>query len=178
MPILVGALTLAGWQTDHYLLKRIIDSPIPVNPMTSVLFLLCGAAILFSNLRPALTRALAYIIGAIALLKGCDLIFDTAFRVDALLYANEVTLEPAFPNTMAPLTTLNFVFLALALAIKPGRLQKLCLLPPVLISLCTVATYALGDVSFRIIPFFTPMALITAVTFFLASCALVLKADA
>ncbi len=168
VPILVGALTLLGWQTDSYGLKRIIDSPIPVNPATSVLFIMLGLAIL----RPSFTRIAAPVIGLMAALKCCDLFFGTEFHIDAYLFANDLAYEPAFPNRMAPTTTLNFLFLALALALRPGMARRLFLLLTIIISLYTLTAYAFGDGSFRGIGMFTPMALITAITFLAAACGL------
>ena len=165
-PVLVGAVTIAGWEFDSYAMKRIIDSPIPVNPLTSVLFMLLGLSILC----PALARAAALLIGVAALIKCCDMFLGTDFHIDMVLYASELPFEPAFPNRMAPTTTLCFLCMALALGLESRLWRTLFLLLVTAIALYTIAAYVVSDGSFRLIPFFTPMALITAITFFVSAC--------
>src|SRR4051812_7188722 len=95
LAMLIGGLALAGWQWDIDILTRIIRGAPVINPLTAVGLVLLGIEVIrqhsgsknvFLEKASLLVVALLLIITA---LKLSDLLFNTSFNVDSLLFGEK-----------------------------------------------------------------------------------------
>lgn len=177
MAILSAALTLFGWVFDVEPLKSVLPGLVAMNPATAVAFGAVGLSVWLASF-PAnrrgvqrSSRVFAVVAVGIAALKllgytGLDL------GIDRLLFSDGLgAYKP--PNRMAPNTAINFLLQGLALLFidfesRKGRrpFQALPFLSGT-ISLLAIVGYAYGVRSMYGLTSFIPMALNTAVSFFI-----------
>ena len=180
--IAVGGAVLVGWSQDLENLKRIIPGFVAMNPMTAVLFICSGIALLFvtraKRLR-ALTiaaRLLALIVVLIGLTKFVDVFVHWLPDFDEMLFANKLRdVRDQLPNRMAPNTALNFFLIGLALVTidLPEKRFSFSQAVAILVgfgALLPITGYAYGARFFQGHPAFIPMALHTAIVFLLLAC--------
>jgi len=179
-PVITGLLVITGWVSNSYILKRIIDSPIPMNPVTAVLFILLGIIIVTGH-KKKLYFLINIAVLVISLLKLLDIFYGTSFQVDSYLFIGKLHDEPAFPNRIAPNSALNFFLIAVANIILMGTSKirivagQLLLFIVTIISLFAFVGYIFNIRSFYGVGIFTPMALITSINFFVTSCGLLIN---
>src|ERR1051325_1719604 len=187
LAISVGAMVLLGWSFRIEELKRVVPRFVAMNPMTAVLFVCSGIALLL-NLKPHRGRALqrlgagfAAIVFAIALTKLLDIALDYFPNVDEWLFASQL-LDPRdqFPNRMAPNTALNFLFAALSLLTLDSPSKRFSVAPSQALAilvgfgaLLPLTGYLYGVQTFRGLASFIPMALHTAAIFLVFAAGLV-----
>jgi hypothetical protein len=181
--ILVGALVLVGWTLSIEILKRVLPSAVAMNPTTAIAFILAGLALVFSQAHRAralhLARACGVFIALIGLLKLSAVLFGWNVGVDRLLFRSQLAIETTGqPNQMAPNTALNFLMIGCAFLLMGKRVGKnfypTALLSAItaLNSLLSIIGYGFSTRTFYTIGSYIPMALHTAVTFFVLSVGL------
>lgn len=198
--ITIALLALAGWQWDIALLKRPIPGLTAMNPMTALVFLLSGFSLLLltpasGNAARTLPRTsiatssapgtrwgylLAIVVLAIALLRIGSPLLPAGWEIDYLLYRDRLLVDQAgnISNRMAVNTAFYFVFSSLSLLLlhtetRQGHLpsQFLALLTA-LLSLFSLIGYIYRVKEFYKVLVYIPMAVHTALCFFLLSLSL------
>ena len=178
--MLVGVLALVGWQWDIDILTRMLKEAPAINPLTAVGLILLGIEIMrqraesthvFLEKACLLVTALLLILTA---LKLSDLLLNTSFNVDALLFGEKFK----HINTMSANEALDLFLLGLAVVatrIRSGSslliAQTLALFSS-LISALAIIGYAYNIPSFLGAGKSTPMALNAAIALLLQSWAL------
>jgi PAS domain S-box-containing protein len=178
--MLGGVLVLLGWRFDLHSLQALGPVDVVMNPLTALLFVLTGSALLFDGRDGPWGPARAWDVACglvIALCGGLVLMRTVAgwqVGVDELLFSEQVrSMVP--PDRMAENTALNFLLLGLALLARRLRLRSggrpahWLLLPVALVSLLVVIGYLYHTTGFITFQLQLPMALNTAF-FFLAAC--------
>jgi signal transduction histidine kinase len=168
-----------GWSQNLENLKRIIPGFVAMNPMTAVLFICSGIALLFvtraKRLR-ALTiaaRFLALVVVLVGLTKFVDVFVHWLPDFDEMLFADKLRdVRDQLPNRMAPNTALNFFLIGLALVTidLPEKRFSFSQALAILVgfgALVPITGYAYGARFFQGHPAFIPMALHTAIVFLL-----------
>lgn len=177
--IVVGALVLSGWLWEWETLKRVFPQMVAMNPLTAALFVCSGSALLViaqPGARPGIriiARSLSALVAMIGLVKLADLFVGWLPNFDEMLFAGKLTdVQDRLPNRMAPNTALNFVLIGLATASadRPSKRFPLSQALAILAgfgALLPITGYAYGAESFQGHPAFIPMALHTAIVFFI-----------
>jgi signal transduction histidine kinase len=119
--ILIGSTVLMGWLFNIQLLKSAAPHLIAMNPLSAILFILCGAAFLHAtgpNRKPP--DKVVLVCGAIILLGGAAKVAECAFgfdlNFDQTLFRKEVNSPGPFgPNEIGMSTALAFICCGLAL---------------------------------------------------------------
>src|SRR2546425_4289231 len=174
--ILVGGLVLVGWALDVEILKSVVPGLVAMNPATAAAFILAGVSLWVLPQEPAnpLARragmACVSIVALVGLLTLSGHVFGWDIGIDQVLFRQKLNAY-----RMAPNTALNFGLLGLALLLLDaktprGRRTSQSLASAVaVISLFTFMGYAYGAEGLYKVSSFIPMALHTALTFFVLS---------
>jgi hypothetical protein len=121
-------------------------------------------------------------VALIGLLKLIGVLLGWDTGIDQLLFPERLDLETAvtdIPNRMAPNTALNFLLLGCAVLVLDWRthrgrwLAQYLIFVSLMASLISIIGYAYGVRSFYGISSYIPMALHTALTFFVLSVGLI-----
>jgi len=179
---LLGLLVLLGWAFDLEVLKRLVRGRVAMNPLTALMFILGGASLGLSReerfvpLARLSARAAALAVAAVGLLRlgTCLTGWDTG--VDQFLFASRLgsSVNPV-PNRMAPNTALTFVLTGLGLLLldretsRGRRPAQYLALAAAVAAMFAVIGYAYGVDYLYNVPSFIPMALPTALSFFVLS---------
>ena len=182
VPIAVGVLVLFGWATGIETLKRVVPGLVAMNPATAIAFICLGIALTLlahpdrASSTRRIAKGLALLALAIAAIKWMALVSPLDLGIDQLLFrAQLAAADSGLPNRMAPNTALNLLLLAIALLLidRPiGRVHwpsQFLALITAMVSLLALMGYAYGVRSFYGIGSYIPMALHTALTFFIAA---------
>jgi PAS domain S-box-containing protein len=117
--MLLGSLTIVGWQHDIALFVRPVDGTVAMNPLTALCFVLCGLSLVtFSkDSWRALSSVTASLVIFLALLKLMALVLGSSFTPDAVLFASKLDGEVDITgvNRMAPNTALCFLLSGVSL---------------------------------------------------------------
>jgi PAS domain S-box-containing protein len=187
--IIIGSLVLIGWQFNITIFKRPIPHFVAMNPLTAALFIASGLSLLFkvrNDHRSNLQLALAALIFLFGLIKLISFFSNIDLHVDSFLYSNSIEKDVIgnISNRMAPNTAFNFVLAGIALFLihsespKAYTYAQFIALIILLLSLLSLLGYLYQVNSFYGILKYIPMAVHTAVTFFLFSVGvLFLKSD-
>ncbi len=127
----VGVVTIEGWASDNVTLKSVLPGLVPMNPMTAVCFILCGAAVWLLRAEPVPTarrraaQAMAAVVILIASGRLANLASPATFpATDLALFAARIRAAAhasTTPGRMAALTASLFTLLATALALLDVR---------------------------------------------------------
>src|SRR3954470_15283859 len=121
----LALLALAGWTFDAPLLARAHPTWTPMNPMTAVCFVFCGAALLLLRKEPQQRRTrwaggaaamCAGFVAGVALVKLSDFLPGGAVHIDQILFRRRLD-----GNVIAPNTVVAFGFLAVAMLLLDAR---------------------------------------------------------
>jgi PAS domain S-box-containing protein len=183
--IIISLLVLLGWQFDLGFLKRPLPNLVAMNPTTAFLFILCGFTFLILNNRfehlfmiktVYFTVCLVIIISLLCIL---DFIFPINIRLDRILFSGKLVQDALenIPNRMAPNTCVSFFLSGAGLlllhyetAAKRIPAHYFAILVAVL-SLFSILGYLYNVPSLYGMEHYIPMAIHTAVSFFLLSVA-------
>lgn len=175
-----GGLALVGWQFDIESLKNLIPGAVAMNPITALTFLAAAASLWlltrFQAGSPA--RGIGYALAACVLLSGLaklvEILFGLQLGHDRILFADRLaTAGGPFPNRIAPNTAINFTLIGAALlgldrdTGRGFRPAQALALPALLLSLAAIIGYGYGVGPLYAIPSYIPMALNTAIAFFM-----------
>ncbi len=182
----ISVFVLIGWSLDIDSLKRIIPGYVVMNPLTAVMLILSSTALrLLQSPNIRLVR-LAQACAAVSAIAGLLQLFAVAgffdLGIDQILFNQHfIDNVTGQPNRMAPNTALNFLLLGIALMmlnVKARRQRDLYLsqylaIAVIFTSFLAIIGYIYSAKSFYVIVSFNPMAIHTAVSFFLLAVGLV-----
>ncbi len=180
--IIIALLVLTGWQFSIQVLKTLLPGITPMNPVTAITFILCGAwLILFVRLNHSFRDIIAVIITLVGLIHFVTYFFPApGLRMDYWLYG-DVIRDSGIPNLIAPNTALNFLLCGISMLLTGRGNKKVQVTRQALVFTCFILSYTslLGYV-FHIQPAYrfgglTPMALITTFGFFFVVLGLILS---
>src|SRR5205823_13026520 len=116
-------VTFIGWISGLLLLASVRAKYIPMAPSTALCFSLIGLG-LITHLRRAtlrwLPRAVASFVLAMACAKLIEVLWGFNFGIDAWFVSNPAQFGAVSTGRMAPMTALNFVFVATGLLALTG----------------------------------------------------------
>jgi two-component system, sensor histidine kinase and response regulator len=171
----LGVLALLGWLLDVEVLRSLLHpGRIAMNPLTAVLFVLCGVALVLRvpQRAPPPRPAVGALLGGVAAVLAALTLLDNAFAVlpavDAVLFGSRLD-----GNRMAPNTAVNFILCGFALALLdrgPRGLVRVTTVPVLLaaaVTLLSLVGYLYGVTAFYGVTGFIPMALNTTLGFML-----------
>jgi PAS domain S-box-containing protein len=178
--ILIGVIVLIGWQFDIVLLKSIVPGFAAMNPTTAVGFILAGITLFLRGAFP--TRPSAQNFAGVAaigvMVIGCTkllaLLHGPNLGIDFLFFASHHVIG----NPMAPNTALSFLLCGAALiamdprftvGVKPAQWLALACGS---LALFALVGYAYSTTALYAVANFFPMAMHTALLFFVMSAAL------
>ena len=185
--LLIGLLVFAGWQFNVPQLRRPISKFVAMNPLTAVLFILLSAAFLFvnSSKKPVQKkmpgRILAGIVIIAALIKIFDVFFKLGINLDLLLFAERIEedLLGNITNSMALNTAICFVLSGIALiyyslyeSTRKKPLDQYIVLLVAVMGWLSILGYIYRVKAFYGILHYIPMAINTAISFFLFAMAM------
>jgi PAS domain S-box-containing protein len=184
----MALLVLFGWLLDIPLLESLLRQGVPMNPVTGVLFILSAAAYLLSwqqQRTPVviiLSRLISLIILAAALVKLAGSTFGIDKGIDTLLFPGKVITGPFGRNYMAVGTAFCFTLLAVVFMMqshskKAKNLSQYPLFIVFMTALLALSGYLLGVRSFFRVGGMVPMALNSALCFFMLASALLLTSN-
>jgi len=173
IPTIVSVLVLFGWWRDIDLLKRIVPGLVAMNPATAIGFLCLGIALAMPGSR--LSEALALFAALLGIFKVLAITGIVDLGIDQILFRHKLDASDfGLRNQMAPNTALNFILVGLALMNIDRRLShwwpsQFLTVVAAMSSALALMGYAYGVRSFYGIGAYIPMALHTAMTFFVVS---------
>lgn len=181
--ILIGVLVLIGWQFDITILKSIFPGIVNMNPLTATSFILLGASlVLFLREKPgewtiAFMRAVAVFVILVGAIRFLGIIWGIDLRHDQILFHDKIVAMTTFgQNRIAPNTALNFMLIGTALFLLTKhayyRALQICCFTTTMIALFAILGYAYAVKNLYGFLAYTPMALNTAITFFLTATAI------
>ena len=183
----LSAIILTGWLFYDSPVKNLFPGNQLSNPVTSICFLLaCISLICLINSRKqfrTIGKTLASVVLLIGLVKFSEVLFNYSTGIDKWLFTNKLALNSnaGRPNFMAPNTAMSFFILGVSLLLFRYKINKKNLLSDYfasavgLISLASLIGYAYQSMEFYQAKKYIPMALPTALSFFLVSSAILLR---
>lgn len=124
--IALGLLVFAGWIFDVRFLRD-LQTSFTMKANTSLLFVVLGVGLWFRGARVPVraVRACAALIAAVALTTGVEYLFGLELGIDQLL-VRDTTAGPTdlAPGRMAPVTSICFLLLGLALLFAPENSRR------------------------------------------------------
>jgi PAS domain S-box-containing protein len=189
--LFLGASVLMGWQLDIDLLKRPFPRLAAMNPVSSVLFVLSGLAlILLQRTFHLKIKYTGYFLAAIIFLTALIKIMDVTQLypndIDQLLYSAELEKDAQsnIYNKMAPNAACCFGMLAITLFILfSGNLKRIIVVHYISLIIFFVALLSIIGYIYEVPSFYNPrihisMAIPTAICFlFFSTAALLLNPD-
>jgi two-component system, sensor histidine kinase and response regulator len=170
--VLLGLLVLTGWELElDFLRRRFNSTSAAVNPLTAVLFVLAGAALLLLRREGAGARRLwagRLCAAAIVVLVGFKLVGYGAGwerQVDTLLFYAKLGASQMMPNTAALFGLVALGFLSLDLRWGSFWIGQACILTAAVISLLSFSGYLYDILLLHGVSFYIPMALDSALEF-------------
>jgi serine phosphatase RsbU (regulator of sigma subunit) len=124
LTIALGLLTFIGWISGLLLLASVRAKYIPMAPSTALCFSLIGIGLIVHLRRATLCwmpRALASFVLAMACAKLIEVLGGFNFGIDAWFVPNPEHFGAVSTGRMAPMTALNFVFIATGLISLTGK---------------------------------------------------------
>ncbi|MEO8637334.1 MAG: ATP-binding protein [Candidatus Taylorbacteria bacterium] len=178
IPIVIGVFVLVGWAFDNAILKSVLPGLVAMKANTAVVFILIGLALFLLNKKngekSSASRILLYTTLILSLLTLLEYLLHANFGIDQLLFTEPSgTIGTVYPGRMAPITTIIFSLLAIAILIgesgKNVGKSQLLILGALLLSTMSAIGYAYGSQPLYEIVGLTQIALHTAVAFIFAS---------
>ncbi|HLX95222.1 MAG TPA: ATP-binding protein [Verrucomicrobiae bacterium] len=183
-----GGIVLLGWSLGNEMLMRILPGLVAMNPVTALGFILAGTSLVcywLAETKPAhkweLGRAMGAVLVVIGVLKLTGYMAGWHLGFDQMLFRSQLRNDgTGFTNQIAPNTALNFILSGLALWFLHSpvrrfsyRTQNLSL-ALAFVSLVPLVGYIYRASYLYSIGTYIPMALHTAMLFFLLALGLLL----
>ena len=181
--ILIGSLVLIGWLLNVQILKSAAPHLIAMNPLTAILFILSGTALIRAvgtgrKSTDKLFLFCAVIVTLGGAMKIAECVFDFDLNFDQLLFRKEVNSPGPFgPNEIAMNTALGFMLCGISLLLLNVETRRGFRPAQVFIVLVgLLALLVLIGYAYRVLPLYSigsriPMALNSAISFGLFSLA-------
>ncbi len=175
--IFIGGLVLVGWLLHVPILKSAGRGLIAMNPLTALLFIIAGCALLRAGQRSRKRPDLIVMIcGVIIVLGGATKIAECAFgfdlNLDQILFHRQLaSAGPYGPNEIAMNTALSFVCCGAALLLLDAQTKRGFRPAQIFIIIAgLLALLALIGYGYRVLPLYSfasqlPMALNSAICF-------------
>lgn len=179
--MVIAVAVFLGWQFEVDLLKRVFPGLVAMNPVTAICFLVSGLAFLLIASGKSLHKTTGNMLALAVILVGLIRIFThasgTEAGIDAIFFSDKLRLDnvTGTPNRMAPNTAICFVLVGLSLVLlnkktRSGKRYAEYFSSIInLLSLLSVIGYIYQASSYYRVLTFIPMALHTALCFFLIS---------
>jgi signal transduction histidine kinase len=175
--ILIGSLVLFGWLLHVPTLKSAVPAYMAMNPLTAVLFILTGAALIRAGERSRKRPDIVVVICAMVILLGgamklaeCAFDFDVDF--DQLLFRRQLNSHGLYgPNEIAMNTAVCFICCGMALLLLDVQTRRNFRPAQVFIVIVgLIALLALIGYCYQVLPLYSfgsniPMALNSAISF-------------
>lgn len=184
----LGLLVLVGWLWDLDTMKRVLPGHVSMNPVTALCFILAALSLWmqrkpFDMNKPSslqlrshrLSLIAAFTVLSVGMVVLLNYLVIWEINVDQFLFHDRLLNDlPEHPNRMAPNTAHGFILIGLALLllnanIRRQRPAEFLALLTLLLSLLALMGYAYSVQRFYGLASYIPMALHTAVGFFLLS---------
>ena len=178
--VLAGAVNLAGWAFGITVLRGATGVP-EMAPITAITFIITGVALFLAHPADApkwegrVSRVLAILVAAVALVTGLEYLLNMNLGVDLLVFPSgtsaPVSTSAAPAGRMAINTAAAFLCLAIGLLFLPrdrrenGIASQIAAFGAVVIAFIALVGYAFGVRDFYSMQEFLGMALVSAVTF-------------
>jgi len=175
--IFVGSLVLIGWLFHVQVLKSAGPTLIAMNPLTAILFILSGAALIRAGENGRKQPDKVVLICAVVILLGgamkvAECVFNFELNFDQLFFRKEVNSPGPFgPNEIAMNTALSFICCGMALLLLDVQTRRDFRPAQVFIVIIgLIALLALIGYGYRVLPLYRfgsrlPMALNSAIGF-------------
>jgi serine phosphatase RsbU (regulator of sigma subunit) len=114
----LGGLTLIGWIANIEVLASLRANYIPMAPSTAVAFASLGTAMFIRTWGPrwrGAARTLAAIIATLALIKLFEFFLNRSFGIDEIFVPDPDSFGPVRKGRMSPITAINFLISCLAI---------------------------------------------------------------
>ncbi len=179
--VFIAVLAVIGWEYDLQSLKDWGQAHANINPLSATLFILTGCAFICliqpGGKRPFCTIGYSFagIVIAISLYKLGAAGIGSPSNIDLLFFRSKMLAEGGMPYRMSNNSSFCFLLLNVSLVTLPYRhghrlrISHLALIPVLLISLFSFLSYLYRTSSLEHPIYFIPMALHTAICFFLLS---------
>ncbi len=174
----IGVLVLAGWLLGARPLMQVLPGQVAMVANTAVGFILAGLALLWqagaaTRSGPLVPRFAAAACGLLGIVELAEYLSGPGAGIDELLFRDRAGLTGVFPGRMAVPTAIAFVAIGASLLLATSRRARrgadaLALIPG-LLALVSLACYAYGVHGLAWIGVYKPMAIHTAVGFFVLS---------
>lgn len=180
--ICIAALVWVGYFLNIQELKSLVNGATAMNPATALCFMLAGLSLLSlhsSNKRIRQCGALfAGTVALVGLVKFFSYLWGLPVYFDRVLFASQLDVVVlGYRNEIAPNTALNFFFAGFALWAlhrgKQDRLPQVLAAATALLATLTLLGYMYGAPDLTQFNSRIPMALNTAIAFFLLSMAII-----
>ncbi|EKD33482.1 MAG: multi-sensor signal transduction histidine kinase [uncultured bacterium] len=172
---LISTLVLIGWFFDISFLKGVVPSLTPMNPMTAMAFILGSISLFLLQIkkRQKWTDFIAITCACIVLMIGIVTIlgyylFDRNLGLDQIFFQSKLGV-----NRIAPNAGLGFCLIGLSIILADVKnkfanlVYQVYILCALFISLLAIMGYSYNVLSLYRISIYIPMAVNTAVSFFL-----------
>ena len=170
-PAMAAVLALVGWTLGIEPLKSVLPGMIAMNPLSAICWLMLSPALWLrvspgTKLRRLMSISLAFTVAVIAGLRLGSYFFGYEFHADTWLFSNSIGT-----NRMAPNAAACFVLISVAIAtidrvtargFWPAQVLAIVVGT---VSLVTLFGYSFGAMQMYRVGTFTPMALMTAISF-------------
>lgn len=185
--LFISILVLFGWHLHMDFLKRWIPGSVAMNPVTALTFIISTSGFLLLGLQKTRLTKIGKLIGVIVLCVGVIRIGEIIFMLDLNLsewfYFERLMMDKSYgkPNAMAPNTAFSFMILGGALITYPlnkgfkKNFSDYLATVVLMLSFISIVGYLNKAPEFYNIKSQIPMALPTAVCFFLFSVSILLR---
>ncbi|UII24081.1 PAS domain-containing sensor histidine kinase [Fulvivirga ligni] len=177
----LGILVIVGWFLDVEWIKRPIPGLVAMNPLTAICFILTAIAFCLGSKKKSFSYFVAVLTGTIVIGHLILLILDTSFQLDQLVFKGRlwVEAEGTVSNRMAPNTAICFLLSNAAIILLkrdylPYVTQILALLVIILAGFSIIGYAYKAEEYYGMLEYF-PMAIHTAIGFFLLQLALLFR---
>ncbi len=180
----IATAALLGWATGLDPAKRWLPAQVAMNPLTACCFIaLAFSLFVLSHKKGGKTwkivgRATAGLVVVITSLKLASIAGGWQFAADQWLFGTALAAEPGVANRMATRTALAFVLAGAALLFLDAKVWRgvrpaeLLAFLAGIVGLLSLLGYAYGVLSYHLVPNFVPVALPSALGFFVLASAI------
>ncbi len=183
LPIILGALALAGWVLDINVMQKGIARSVSMNPVVAVSFILLGLELLRLYAKTShvwinrICHLAVWVVIIATAMKLSDLTLGTSFIVDQRLFFNDNGMGLLQPSRMAPNTAISLFLLGSALQFMRSKIKSSVFIAQALaaiatlIALLAIVGYLYGVERFYEMGAYIPMAFNTAIAIIFLSLA-------
>jgi len=147
LTITIGGAALLGWMLDIEVLKRVHPSLVTMKANTAICLLLIGSAVLLihdrshSTINGRIAQTFAVIVALVGLVTLSQHLFGWNAHIDQLLFSEtRAEAGQSFPGRMGIATSVDFVFLGIAVSFLDARSKRIFRLSNISVLLVVTVT--------------------------------------